>query len=226
MNLPASKDWLHTTLASIATRYAGASRVFQRHQLDFCCRGHETVATACAARSLDATALLAELDSELRPTTEGEDWEARPVVELIDHLETRYHARHREELPRLLAMAQKVESVHAERATCPHGLADHLRACVEDLDRHMQKEEQILFPMLRAGHGGHAAGPIQVMEQEHQEHGANLRRLRQLAHDFAAPLGACATWRALYLGLEEFERELMQHIHLENHVLFPRVLAR
>ena len=226
MNLPAHQELLQTSLATIATRFAGASRVFQRHHLDFCCRGHETVASACAARSLDAEALLAELDSELRPTNESEDWETRSITDLLDHLETHYHAGHRRELPRLAAMAQKVETVHAERASCPRGLAIHLRSCCEDLERHMQKEEQILFPMLRAGHGSHAAGPVQVMEQEHQEHGANLLRLRQLAHDFVPPTGACATWRALYLGLEEFERELMQHIHLENHVLFPRVLAR
>lgn len=226
MNLPAHPELLQTSLAAIATRFAGATRVFQRHNLDFCCRGHETVAAACAARSLDPESLLTELDSELRPTNEGEDWETRSIVDLLDHLQTRYHDRHRQELPRLFSMAAKVESVHAERASCPHGLAAHLNGCSEDLDRHMQKEEQILFPMLRAGHGSHAAGPVQVMEQEHQEHGANLRRLRQLAHDYVPPSGACATWRALYLGLEEFERELMQHIHLENHVLFPRVLAR
>ena len=66
--------------------------------------------------------------------------------------------------------------------------------------------------------------PVQVMEQEHQDHGANLKRLRALAHDFVAPPEACATWQALYLGLEELERMLMEHIALENNVLFPRAL--
>ena len=82
----------------------------------------------------------------------------------------------------------------------------------------------MLFFMLCAGHDSHAVGPIQVMEAEHHEFGADLARLRELAHGYAPPAGACNTWRALLLGLEEFERDAMRHIHLENHVLFPRVL--
>ena len=53
----------------------------------------------------------------------------------------------------------------------------------------------------------------------------NLRKTRRLAHDLVPPPAACNTWRALYLGLDALERELMEHIHLENNVLFPRVLA-
>jgi regulator of cell morphogenesis and NO signaling len=89
----------------------------------------------------------------------------------------------------------------------------------------MQKEEQVLFPMLLAGHGAQASGPIQALESEHHEHGRNLATLRQLAHDFVPPTEACGTWRALYLGLLDLESAVMQHIHLENHVLFPRVLS-
>ena len=62
------------------------------------------------------------------------------------------------------------------------------------------------------------------MEAEHEEHGANLERMRELASDYQPPPGACGTWRALYLSLAEFEREVMKHIHLENAVLFPRAL--
>jgi regulator of cell morphogenesis and NO signaling len=88
----------------------------------------------------------------------------------------------------------------------------------------MHKEEAILFPMLRRGGGPAAAGPIQVMEQEHEDAAAVLESIRTLTRGHTPPAEACGTWRALYLGLAEFERELMQHVHLENHVLFPRVL--
>jgi regulator of cell morphogenesis and NO signaling len=92
------------------------------------------------------------------------------------------------------------------------------------MESHMQKEEQILFPMIRAGRGRMALMPVQVMEQEHRDHGENLALMRKLASDFVAPEEACNTWRALYLGLAELESELMAHISLENHVLFPRAL--
>lgn len=210
------------SLAALATRFAGAARVFQRHGLDYCCRGQMSLRDACTLRRLDTTAILAELHRERPTAADAGRWDEQPVPALIDHLLTHFHERHRQELPRLLELAGKVERVHAAHPKRPGGLAEHLRTVAAELEQHMQKEEQILFPMLRAGHGGHAAGPIQVMESEHQDHGKNLARLRQLAHDFRAPADGCATWRALYLGLEEFERDLMQHIHLENHVLFPR----
>ena len=93
-----------------------------------------------------------------------------------------------------------------------------------ELERHMQKEEQILFPMIGDGRGALAIMPIHVMEQDHDEAGEKLARIRTLTNSFLAPDGACPTWRALYLGLAAFEEELMLHIHLENNVLFPRAL--
>ncbi len=89
----------------------------------------------------------------------------------------------------------------------------------------MAKEEQILFPMIRRGHGAMAAGPISVMEHEHDSAGNALRRLRKLTGEFSVPADACNTWRALWHGLSALEQALHEHIHLENNILFPRALA-
>lgn len=209
------------TLANLAASWAGAARVMQRHGLDFCCRGQQSVAAACAAKGLDAAQVLNELRATTVAVSGDARWEQRSTEDLVQHVLDQYHAAHRAELPRLLQMARKVEAVHGERPDCPRGLAAHLQHVADDLELHMQKEEQVLFPMLRAGHP-FATAPVQVMESEHLEHGRNLARLRELAQDFVPPPAACGTWRALYLGLEELERDVMQHIHLENHVLFPR----
>ena len=213
-----------STLADLATAHAGASRVFHRHGLDFCCHGRVTLESACVQRQLDTGALIGELRAE---EARGEDfraWDEEPLDELIEHVLEHFHAPHRLELARLREAACKVESVHAEKADCPHGLAEHLARMADELEDHMQKEEQVLFPMVRAGRGALAAMPVQVLEQDHRDHALHLQRLRALAHDFVAPAEACNTWRALYLGLEALERDLMQHIHLENNVLFPRAL--
>ncbi|MCA9587981.1 MAG: hemerythrin domain-containing protein, partial [Myxococcales bacterium] len=86
-------------------------------------------------------------------------------------------------------------------------------------------EEQVLFPAIHGGRlGAPVHMPIRVMMQEHDDHGENLRRMRELATGYVPPPEACATWRALYAGLEKLEAELMEHIHLENNVLFPRAL--
>jgi regulator of cell morphogenesis and NO signaling len=143
---------------------------------------------------------------------------------LIEHILVHFHAAHREELARLVAAAHKVERVHADKPSCPRGLAAHLARMSEELEEHMQKEEQVLFPMILAGRGRMVAMPVQMLELEHRDHALHLQRTRRLATDFVPPPEACGTWVALYLGLAELERDLMQHIHLENNVLFPRAL--
>ena len=213
-----------STLADLAANWAGASRVFQRHDLDFCCQGRRTLADACRERRMAVDDLLAELRAELVPIAQVDNWRERPLVQVITHIVDHFHAGHRDELPRLIAMAEKVERVHAGRPDCPHGLAAHLRDVAHDLEQHMQKEEAVLFPMIVAGAGMRAWAPIQCLTSEHDEHGRALARMRELAHGYLPPLHACGTWRALYLGLADLERDVMEHVHLENHVLFPRTL--
>jgi regulator of cell morphogenesis and NO signaling len=123
-------------------------------------------------------------------------------------------------LPELIRLARRVEHVHGDREECPVGLADLLDAMLQELESHMQKEEQILFPILARGHGVRAGGPIAVMRMEHDQHGDALQRLMDVTNGITLPRGACTTWRALYLGLGAFREDLMEHIHLENNVLF------
>ncbi|MBL4848952.1 MAG: iron-sulfur cluster repair di-iron protein [Planctomycetes bacterium] len=210
------------TLASLAVERAGASRVFHRHRLDFCCHGEVSLEAACETRGLDVNDLIAEIQAEDAP--DSRRWDEAPIPELIEHILNDFHTPHREELGRLLGMARRVEAVHGAKASCPKGLADTIAEVEQELLNHMAKEEQVLFPHVLAGH--RPVVPIQVLEQEHLEHAENLERLRAHAHDYDPPAEACGTWRALYLGLAQLERELMEHIHLENHVLFPRVLER
>jgi regulator of cell morphogenesis and NO signaling len=214
----------NATLADLAVVLPAASRVFHRHGLDFCCHGGRPLAEACAERGLDPAAVLAEIDreqGELAPPR----WDERPIAELVDHIENHYHRRLRVELPELVALAAKVETRHADKPSCPRGLRAHLEAVHESVLSHLAKEEQVLFPMIRAGRGPLAGGPIHVMEAEHVDHGEGLQTTRALTNGLEAPPEACPTWRALYLRLHELEAELMEHIHLENNVLFRRVLV-
>ena len=214
----------NSTLADLATAFPAASRVFHRHGLDYCCGGRRTVLDACRDRGLEAREILEEIETSQAGPGTGAPWSERPVPELIEHIVQHYHQALRRELPELVALAEKVESRHAAKASCPVGLAGHLRGVHAAVLEHLEKEEQVLFPMILAGRGAGAAGPVQVMEQEHRDHGENLARTRELAHDLVPPEEACTSWRALYLRLHELEAELMEHIHLENNVLFPRAL--
>lgn len=215
------------TLAELAVRLPAASRVFRRHGLDYCCGGKRPLADACRARDLDPETVLAEVERESALALAAvPSFEGRSQGEIIDHILERYHDPLRAELPELVAMAKRVEMRHGDKPECPRGLAAHLDQMHAELLSHLSKEEGILFPLLRSGGGMMSPqGPITVMRHEHDDHAASLRRTRELAHDLVPPAVACNTWRALYLRLAQLEADLMDHIHVENNVLFPRALA-
>lgn len=218
-------DLLDRSLGDLARSIPGATALFHQHQLDFCCGGRQTLRLAMGDAARDTSPALQQLLADLArlqaaPARDERDWQDASSDELIDHILERYHARHREQLPELVRLARRVEAVHAERPECPHGLADHLEAMLQDLSSHMDKEEQVLFPMLRLGFPPMVQGPVTVMRLEHDDHGLALARLVELAHGLDMPRGACNTWRALINGLQTLRTDLMQHIHLENNVLF------
>jgi regulator of cell morphogenesis and NO signaling len=212
------------TLGEIATAHPASTRILLRHRLDFCCGGGRQLGEACRAAGLDPDSVIAEIAAE-EDSSAPERWDAKPLHELVDFIIVRYHDTLRSDLPALIEAARKVERVHAKKDSCPHGLAAHLAQLETELGHHLAKEEQVLFPALRRGNrGAHVHMPIRVMMQEHDDHSVDLARLRKLATDFDPPKEACATWRALYAGLQKLESELMEHIHLENNVLFKRAL--
>jgi regulator of cell morphogenesis and NO signaling len=215
-------DRISTSLGELAAQQPSATRVFMRHRLDFCCGGRRSLAEACSRAGLDPAQILAELDREAAHGTD-DCGERLGQSELANHIESYYHEGLRRDLPLLIEAARKVERVHAGKPGVPAGLADTLSGLLAELESHMAKEERILFPMIRRGARGEAVYmPVRMMEREHDSHGEELAKIRTLTGDLRIPDHACATWRALYDGLERLEAELMQHIHLENNVLFAR----
>jgi regulator of cell morphogenesis and NO signaling len=213
------------TLAQLAVEHPAASRIFYKRGLDFCCGGKRTVEEACKELGLDSNTILDEINFADSVSAEEQRWEKASLRELISFIVGYYHAKLRTDLPELVAMAEKVERVHAEKPTCPRGLLAHLQMIETAVYDHLDKEEGILFPLILTGRGHHASAPIRVMEFEHRDHGENLQRIRALTNNLTAPPEACATWKALYLRLGELESDLMQHIHLENNILFQRALS-
>ncbi|MBC7351244.1 MAG: iron-sulfur cluster repair protein YtfE [Thermogutta sp.] len=213
------------TLGELVTAKPAAAKVFHRYGLDFCCGGNRSLAAACAEAGINAETVAQEIE---RLASDGPDpigWNTRPLKELVEHILQCYHAPLKEEIPRLIDLARKVEQVHADKPDCPVGLAELLVCVREAVESHLAKEEQILFPMIVAGRGQMAHMPVQVMMQEHEDHGQNLKRIRELTNDLTIPEYACTAWRELYRSLEQLECDLMAHIHLENNILFPRALT-
>lgn len=160
-------------------------------------------------------------------TLDAAPWRERSLRELIDHLVAHYHLPLREELQRLSGLALKVLRVHgAKDPERLSRLADAFGELGEELGPHLEKEERVLFPWILSGRPLPKGGPIERMLAEHAGAEVLLAELRALTDGFAVPQGACTTWRALWAGLEALERDLVDHMHLENSVLFPRAAAQ
>ncbi|HKV11720.1 MAG TPA: iron-sulfur cluster repair di-iron protein [Thermoanaerobaculia bacterium] len=225
-----------TQVSEIVVHNPAATRVFHRYNIDFCCGGKRPLAEVCTERGLSMDQIRREIEATEPQEAEEKNWSEAPLAAIVEHILARYHAPLREELPRLAAMAAKVLSAHGERfpGMIPP-VAARLSALKAELESHMVKEERVLFPFVVAleqavTEGGPAPrppfgsveGPITVMEAEHEEAGRLLAEMRSLTRGYELPEGACNTFRALFYGLAQLEKEMHLHIHLENNVLFPR----
>jgi regulator of cell morphogenesis and NO signaling len=231
-------EFLATTVGQLVVEKPSRSRVFERFGIDYCCGGKLPLGEACARAGVtgdDVLSALTESDRSSDASEADNDWSSAPLTDLIDHILSEHHAYLRCELPRLSDMASKVVRAHGERfpwvVECEKVLAE-LRA---ELESHMMKEEQRLFPMIRkleaadapsAFHCGNLQNPITVMEHEHDNAGNALAQLRSVSNGFTPPKDACNTFRAWLDGLSELEADLHEHIHEENNILFPRAQQR
>lgn len=219
-----------TPVADIAAALPSSVRVFQRHGVDFCCGGKRPLGQVCTEQGLSFAELAGAIEAAAAEPAPERDWTGAPLDALIDHIIATYHDPLREELPRLQAMATKVQRVHGAHAAYLARVEQIVTELAADLLAHMHKEELVLFPAIRgiANHPGPEslwlAAPISVMEREHDVAGALLAELREITTNYDAPAWACQTFRALFNGLDELERAMHLHVHLENNVLFPRAL--
>lgn len=211
-------------LGELALTIPRASALFRKLDLDFCCGGKQTLLRAATRKELNLEEIEAKLAALAEEPAE-KDWHTAPLAEIIDHIIVRFHDRHREQLPELILQATKVERVHADKPNVPKGLAKYLTMLHQELSSHMMKEEQILFPMIKQGMGTQAGGPISVMESEHDDAGELLEVIKHTTNNVTPPPEACTTWKAMYNGINELIDDLMNHISLENNVLFPRALS-
>jgi regulator of cell morphogenesis and NO signaling len=223
---------IETSVGELVAARPSRSRVFQRLGIDFCCGGKLSLAEACRRKGLDAAQTLDVLLQETAARSDAPDPAAMTLTDLCDHIEATHHAPLRTELPRLIALAEKVANVHGDHHPWLREVREIVGRFAADMEEHMMKEEAILFPMIRltelaaaAGGGRQLAAPIHVMELEHDAAGNDLARLRELSNGFVAPAGACGSFRALLDGLRELGEDMQFHVHKENNVLFPRVLA-
>jgi len=226
------------TVREIAIEQPGSTRVFEKLGIDYCCGGDRPLAQACHAAGVPVAEVvrsLEQIEASSQQPAESYDWQSEPLALLITHIVNTHHVFTREELEGIEPLLAKVCSVYG--ASRPellqiHSLFGELK---RELLLHMMKEENILFPYITQMEKAISAGlpaprpmfgtvrnPIGMMMNEHDGAGDVLRRVRQLSDNFNPPSDACVSYQTLYRRLQELEKDLHQHIHLENNLLFPR----
>lgn len=227
---------IHTTVADFVCDRPSRSRLFEGLGIDYCCGGKRPLTEVCAERGIDAQALLETLVAAGESTPGGdtcEDLTRMSPAELIAHIVEVHHKHLRSELPRMSELGAHVASHHGDRElrlASVAALFDSLRA---DLEAHMDTEEKVLFPALLATSEQGAASTganrsslrelTTALEGEHRETATVLEELRALTDGFTVPDWGCNSFRALYDGLRELERDIHEHVHEENNILFPMV---
>ena len=220
-----------TTVADLVIANPATARVFERHGIDYCCHGQRPLDEACADAGVAEADVRAEIDAlALAAAPPLPD----DVAGLIGMIVATNHTFLRRSLPRLGELMGKVVVAHADRHPEVHTVAATLAEVTDDLLPHLVKEERVLFPLAiellgqveaTSFHCGSVVNPIRVMHVEHDRVGELLATLRHLTDGYTPPADACPTWHALYAGLAELEADTHQHVHLENNVLFPRIIA-
>jgi len=224
---------LETTVCDIALEHPQAVRVFESFGIDYCCGGGQSLEEACRQANVGIETVREALRRPADAADASGNWASASLEELTDHIVARHHAFVRRETARLAELLGKVKAKHNTNHPELDRLEELFRALASELKVHMMKEEQVLFPMIRqleeasreedadtAAFAG-IMFPMERMISEHEDAGGALRQIRSLTGCFQAPPDACPSFHALYQGLEEFERDLHQHIHLENNILFP-----
>lgn len=228
---------IESTVGELVAEGIYRARVFETYGIDYCCGGRKTLGEAsrtagCEPEEVVIALVAADQDAAgagLDPT----DWRTASLTGLTRHIVETHHAFMKSELPRIAGLLAKVRGAHEERHPELAELAQVFGALRAEIEAHLGKEEQVLFPLIqemeatrRAGtaHCGSVSNPIRVMEHEHDNAGAALGRMRELTRGYTVPADGCATYAALLDGLAAIERDLHEHIHKENNILHPRAI--
>lgn len=219
------------TIGEIAAKDMKKVKVFMKYRIDFCCGGKKTIQEACQEVGVDYKQVEQEL-KQIDKGTEDIDFNTMPLHELTAYIINKHHKYIKENKEALMGLALKVAERHGNNHPELMRIYQNFNELIHELDMHLMKEENILFPYIdqmskgessNAGFGS-VRNPIRMMEHEHDVAGNLIKEIRSLSSDYKAPEDACNSYNALYRLLKEFEDDLMWHIHLENNILFPRTI--
>ena len=221
------------TLGEIAVKDLRKAEIFKKYGIDFCCGGKKTVKEACAEKGLDVTKVEQELQQvDKVQLTKGVPYDAWPIDFLADYIVNTHHSYVKKSIPDLLTYTKKIMQVHGGSHPELMEVYKLTKSVADELTEHMVSEETILFPyvkeLVKADKNTvlnqETIGSIAEMEAEHDAVGRMLERIRLITKDYTLPADSCASYALTFKLLQDFEDDLFLHIHLENNILFPKMI--
>jgi regulator of cell morphogenesis and NO signaling len=221
------------TVAQLAISQPGALAVFTRYNIDYCCGGHRSLEDACRRIGVDPEKIKEEIFQTSGPVSSEalrpESWSSSF---LIDFIIQNHHGFVKKAIPDLQFFLDKVCDAHGNDSLELLQIRECFLDLAEELTSHMEKEELVLFPAIKRleQHNNEdyplsvtIQAPLGAMEHEHVIAGDLVKQIRSLSNNYTPPDFACPTFRITYQKLQEFDNDLMKHIHLENNILFQRI---
>lgn len=221
------------TINDVTRQYPQSLSVFNKHGIDFCCGGKKNFFKVCEEANVDAFSVIEEIAGAKVAPGELRFKSWSPVF-LSNYIIENHHSFVRQAIPELDALLDKVVARHGDTEPDLVRIRENFATLADELLPHLEKEEQVLFPAIAELFGdenerGVIANninmPIAAMEDEHEHAGKIIKQIRVLTDNYTPPAYACPTFQLTYQKLDEFDQDLMQHIYLENSVLFNKCLV-
>lgn len=225
------------TIGEIVKNNYKTASVFEKFGLDFCCNGNRSIEDSCRELQIDPGEVMEALRKVQAEGDDGVNFDAWPLKDLVDYIVKRHHAYVEEKVPQLNAYLDKITRVHGNRHPELEEIRDIFNDVGGELTVHLKKEELMLFPFIKKLEQASLEGvqaqsplfksvkaPVDMMMDDHAEEGGKLMRIAELTNRYEVPADACNTFMVTYKLLDEFERDLHIHIHLENNILFPKAI--
>ncbi len=226
----------HKKIGEIVSENIKAAHVFKRYNIDFCCGGGTELYKVCKKNKIDYSKIKSELSAvnKIRKKYDYDKWD---LDKLIDHIINYHHKYVEESIVYIREYGRKVSKVHGHHYKEVIKIDKAFNELANELINHMNKEEIILFPYIkRLNHAKKdieiernfnfrsVINPINMLEYEHKYASQILKTIKKLSNNYIAPSKSCNTHKAFYSKLEEFEKDLFVHIHLENNILHPKAI--
>lgn len=223
-----------TTIGDIVAADYRAAKIFEKHEIDFCCGGKIPIGEACKNEGIELEMLMNELDSlQAEPVDRSQNYSAWSLSFLADYIINTHHEYLKQNDDQIVAYAQKIASVHGARHPEVIQIAAIFEKIATDLVAHLKEEEEVFFPAIKRAEAASKNGnqpdtkdretiknSLVRLHREHEEVGDAIHEIRRLANGFSLPDDVCNTFMLTYRKLEEFEEDLHKHVHLENNILF------